>query len=92
VPGPPPAETRELWPAVTINAIAQGSLGGLAALERNAMLELSGHKPDFLEDFRTKLLQRRWIGSDSVCFFKSHTTLVIEIVTVQSGSESQGPP
>jgi hypothetical protein len=73
-----PVETRDLWPAVTLNATAQGDFGGLAALERNRIFELRGTEPDFLMEFRTKLQQRRWIESDTVCFFKSHTTLVIE--------------
>jgi hypothetical protein len=69
-------ETRDLWPAVTINATAQGDFGGLAALERNRIFELRGTEPDFLMEFRTKLGQRRWIESDTVCFFfKSHTTI-----------------
>ncbi|KAH9997804.1 hypothetical protein BJV74DRAFT_254830 [Russula compacta] len=29
LPGIPPAETRDLWPAVTINATAQGNFAGL---------------------------------------------------------------
>src|SRR6266700_4979028 len=79
LPGTPPAETRDLWPAVTITATAQGNFGGLAAVERNGIFELRGIEPDFLKEFRTKLGQRRWIEFDTVCFFKSHTTLVIEI-------------
>ena len=78
LPGTPPAETRDLWPAVTINATAQGNFGGPAAVERNKIFELDGIEPDFLQEFRTKLGQWRWIEPDTVCFFKSHTTLVIE--------------
>jgi hypothetical protein len=64
-----PAETRDLWPAITINAPAQGDFGWLANVERNAIFELSGTEPDFLMEFKTKLRQRRWIDSETVCFF-----------------------
>ena len=64
-----PAETRDLWPAITINASAQGDFGWLANVERNAIFELSGTEPDFLMEFKTKLRQRRWIDSETVCFF-----------------------
>ena len=63
------AETCYLWPAVTIKATAQGDFGGLAALERNRMFEMCGTELDFLAEFRTKLRQRRWVESDTVCFF-----------------------
>ena len=78
LPGTPPAETRDLWPAVTINATSQGDFGGLAAVERNKIFELHGIEPVFLQEFRSKLGQPRWIEPDTVCLFKSYTTLVIE--------------
>ncbi|KAH9968404.1 hypothetical protein BJV74DRAFT_968761 [Russula compacta] len=65
LPGTPPAETRDLWPTVTINATAQGNFGGPAAVERNKIFELDGIEPDFLQEFRTKLEQRRWIEPDT---------------------------
>jgi hypothetical protein len=68
LPGTPPAVTSDLWPAITINAPARGDFGGLAALERNMMLELHGTKPDELMEFRTKLQQPHWIESNTVCF------------------------
>jgi hypothetical protein len=77
-PGTPPAVTRDLLPAVTINAPAQGNFGGPDAVERNKIFKLDGIEPDFLQEFRSKLRQPRWIEPDLVCFFKSHTTLVIE--------------
>ncbi|KAF8507215.1 hypothetical protein F5888DRAFT_1648473 [Russula emetica] len=61
-----PAETRDLWPLVTIYATAQGDFGGLAALAHNSISKLDGTEPDFLMEFRTKLGQRRWIESDTV--------------------------
>ena len=64
-----PQETRELWPAVTISAPARGDFGGQANVERNVIVRLSDNEPDFLMEFRTKLRQRRWIDSDTVCFF-----------------------
>ena len=72
---PPLSETRILWPAVTINAAAQGDFGRLAALERNRIFELCGTEPDFLMEFRTKLRQRRWVESDTVYFFLNHIPL-----------------
>lgn len=41
------AKRRDVWPAVTVNAAAQGDFGGLAALERNNIFELDDTKPDF---------------------------------------------
>jgi hypothetical protein len=73
-----PQETRELWPAVTISAPARGDLGGQVNVERNVIVKLSDTEPDFLMEFRTKLRQRRWIDSDTVCFFFNHIPLVIE--------------
>ena len=70
--------TRDLWPAVTISTTTQGDFGGLAALERNGIFELDGTEPNFLVEFREKLGQPRWIERNTVYFFKSHTTLVIE--------------
>jgi hypothetical protein len=63
------AETCDLWPVVTIEATTAGDFGGPDALERNQIFELHGTEPDFLVEFRTKLRQRRWIESDTVCFF-----------------------
>ena len=69
LPGRPPAETRDLWPAVTINATAQGSFGGVAAVERNRIFELPVDiELDFLKEFRIKLGQQRWVESNTVCF------------------------
>ena len=68
--GTPPAVTRDLWPAVTVNVYAQANFGGLPALERNRISELGGTKPDYLMEFRTKLLLPHRIESDTVCFFK----------------------
>ena len=62
-------QTRDLWPAVTINAPTRGNFGGQANIEPNAIFELSGTEPDFLTEFRTKLGQRRWIDSNTVYFF-----------------------
>ena len=53
----------------------------LSALELNNIIELSGADPDFLTEFKTKLRQKRWVGSNTVCLFPSHFTVVIEIVT-----------
>jgi hypothetical protein len=69
------AETSDLWPAITIKATAQGEFGGNYALGRNKIFELRGTEPDFLMEFKIKLGQRRWIESDTVCFFFFHTPL-----------------
>jgi hypothetical protein len=63
---PGPTETPDLWPAVTIDASAQGNFADLENVKRNGIF---GTEPDFLIEFRTKLRQRRWIDSDTVCFF-----------------------
>jgi hypothetical protein len=77
LPRTPSAETRDLWPAITMNATARGDFGWLSAVEHNGISELLVIEPVFHMEFRTKLGQRRWI-EPTVCFFKSHTTLVIE--------------
>ena len=46
--------------------------------ERNKIFKLRGTEPDFLKEVRTKLGKLCWIESDTVCFFQSHTTLVVE--------------
>lgn len=63
----------KLWPAVTINAIAREP----ASLGSNEIVDLSGTEPDFLTQFISEL-ERPRVESDTVCFFKSRTTLVIE--------------
>jgi hypothetical protein len=63
------ADTQSLWPVITIRAAAQGELSGLALLKGNKIVELRGTEPDFFKEFKTKLGQRRWIESDTVCFF-----------------------
>jgi hypothetical protein len=61
-------DPHELWPAVTINAIARGSFGEPASLERNEIVELSGTEPEFLTQFISEL-EQLWGESDMVCFF-----------------------
>ena len=63
------AKAHDLWSAVTINAPAQNNFGGQGGLEPNKIFELHGPEPDFFMEFRTKLRQRRWIESDTVCLF-----------------------
>ena len=70
------APTHDLWPAVTMHAIARGNFGGWASLEKNMIVDHTGSKPDFLEQFISKLRQR-WNKSDTVCFI-NHIPLVIE--------------
>jgi hypothetical protein len=65
-----PAEVRDLWPAIEINAPAQGKFGGADNVELNNIFELSGAEPEFLNKFRTELKKPRWIDPDTVCFFK----------------------
>jgi hypothetical protein len=87
LPGTPPARTRDLWPAVTIKATAQGDFGGLAAVERNGIFELSDAEPDFFTEFKIKLRQRRWIDSDQYAFYLNHIPLwLLKIVTELCGS------
>jgi Crinkler effector protein N-terminal domain len=62
----------ELWPSITIKADAQGSFHGRAALGPNGISELLGTEPEFLNEFRSKLRQRRRIQSDAVCLFFDH--------------------
>jgi hypothetical protein len=57
----------ELWPSMTIKAV-QGSFGR-AALGPNGISEFLGTEPEFLNEFRSKLRQRRCIQSDAVCLF-----------------------
>jgi hypothetical protein len=84
---PVKTKTRDLWPAVTIKAPARGDFGGQDNVEHNKIVELSGAGPDFLVEFRDKLRRRRWIDSDTVCFFFFNITLVIEIVPGPCGSQ-----
>jgi Crinkler effector protein N-terminal domain len=60
----------ELWPSITIKAV-QGSFGR-AALAPNGISEFLGTEPEFLNEFRSKLRQRRRIQSDAVCLFFDH--------------------
>ena len=59
-----------------MHAIARGNFGRRATLDSNKIVNYTGTKPEFLEQFITKL-QQRWIESDTVCFF-NHIPLVIE--------------
>jgi hypothetical protein len=68
LPGPP-AEARELWPAIEINAPARGKFGRQDNVEHNNIFELFGPEPEFLIKFRTELKKPRWIDPVTVCFF-----------------------
>ena len=78
---PPPetlhGETRDLWPAVTINSPTRGNFGGQDYVAQNNIFELCGTEPGFLTEFKDKLRKPRWIDSNTVCFF-NHIPLVIE--------------
>jgi hypothetical protein len=59
-----------------MHVVSRGNFGGRASLDSNKIVNHTGTKPDFLEQFITKL-QERWIESDTVCFL-NHIPLVIE--------------
>ena len=46
-----------------------GLRSDFADLENVKRNGIFGTEPDFLIEFRTKLRQRRWIDSDTVCIF-----------------------
>ncbi|KAH9962518.1 hypothetical protein BGW80DRAFT_865225 [Lactifluus volemus] len=61
----------ELWPSITIKAV-QGSFGR-AALAPNGISEFLDTEPEFLNEFRSKLGQRRRIQSDAdLSFFQEN--------------------
>ena len=62
------AKTRALWPALTINTVAQKAFGGQGCLEQSQISE-AHPEPEFINEFRNKLRQRRWIVPHTVCFF-----------------------
>jgi hypothetical protein len=62
-----PAAIRELWLAITIEAKLKGDFGGWHALERNKIVQWCDSEPEFLQEFRDRLSQQRWIESDTVC-------------------------
>ncbi len=76
------ASTRDLWPVVTLRTTSQGNFERLETVGKNKISELHDTEPDFLFDFRTKLVQCRWIESGTeVCFFNPHTVQLLKIVT-----------
>jgi hypothetical protein len=48
--------TRDLWPGVTSHTTSQGNFERLETVGKNKISELHDAEPDFLFDFRTKLV------------------------------------
>jgi len=75
---------------VTLNTPSQSSFETLNTIEQNNILQLDGPEPDFLLDFKTKLVQCHWIElGTKVCFSKSHTIQLLKIVTGPCSSPFQ---
>jgi hypothetical protein len=71
------ASTLDLWPAITLYTTSQGMFERLETIGKNKISELHDTEPDFLLDFRAKLVQCRWIESGTeVCFFNPHTIVI----------------
>jgi hypothetical protein len=85
------AQTRARLDLANIKAPRRRNYGGLDNLKHNKVIELRGAEPDFLGEFRTRLGQSRWSKADTVCFYPSHFTVVIEIVTGFYGSHYGSP-
>lgn len=63
------AESRFLWPVISLNVTDHGGFGGVDTIELNNIFELHDTEPEFLVDFKTELRQRCWVEPNIVCFF-----------------------
>ena len=61
------AHTIAYLPLINIVADGRGNFGGRTTLDDNRIVEIPpGLEPEFLEEFRDKLTQRRWVKPETV--------------------------